>query len=133
MRTRGRRARLREKQRGDEERMLWKLDDPDLALVAHTAYPKTAGLELQAVVGVHAVAAVVPLGGLRHVVEPRGARAGDQDHPLLVPDERTGQLGDDEPRCVGARLGVVGVSVPEDVARELDDRVREAASGADER
>src|SRR5438132_8963034 len=32
----------------------------------------------------------------------------------------------------GARLGVVGVSEPENVARELDDRVLEAASGTDE-
>src|SRR5438132_13183511 len=32
----------------------------------------------------------------------------------------------------GARLGVVGVSEPENVARELDDRVLETASGADE-
>ena len=67
--------------------MLRKLDDPDLALVADPAHPETAGFELQAIVRVHPVVAVVPFGGLGHVVEPRGARAGDQDHPLHLPDE----------------------------------------------
>src|SRR5438445_1626238 len=113
--------------------MLRELDDPDLALVAHAAHAKTAGLELQTVVGVHAVAAVIPFGGLGHAIQPRRASARDQDDPLRLPDQRTGQLGDDEPRRVGARLSVVGVSVPEDVARELDDRVLEAPSGADQR
>src|SRR5262245_11402621 len=51
----------------------------------------------------------------------------------MLADERACQRGDDEARSLGARLCVVGVSEPENVARELDDRVLEAASGADER
>src|SRR5438876_9003765 len=74
-----RRAGLRQKQRGDEERMLRELDDPDLALVADPAHPETAGFELQSVVGVHPVVAVVPFGSLGHAVEPGGASARDQD------------------------------------------------------
>jgi hypothetical protein len=51
---------------------------------------------------------------------------------LLGADERAGQGSDDEALGLGVRLGVVGVLDPEDVARELDDRVLEATSGADE-
>lgn len=48
-------------------------------------------------------------------------------------DERAGERRDDQLQGVRARLGVVGVSDPENVARELDDRVLEAPSGPDER
>src|SRR5436309_12126689 len=127
------RAGLRQEQGGDEEGVLRELDDPDLALRAHAAHPKAARLELQPILRVHPVVAVVGLDGLGHAVEPRGARAWDEDDPLRLPHERARQRRDDESRGVGARLSVVGVSVPEDVARELDDRVLEATSGADQR
>ena len=54
------------------------------------------------------------------------------DYRLRLPDERARERRDNEPPGTGRRLGVIGVSEPENVARELDDRVLEAASGTDE-
>ena len=52
---------------------------------------------------------------------------------MLRADERAGQRRDNESLGIGGALGMIGVLEPEDVARELDDRVLEAPSRADER
>src|SRR5216117_3525518 len=127
-----RRTGLRQEQGGEEERMIGNLDDPDLALAAQPAYPESAGLEQSVVVRVDTVVAVIVLGRLGNAVERRGAAIGEHEDRLRLPDERARERRDNEPPGTGRRLGVVGVSEPENVARELDDRVLEAASGTDE-
>jgi hypothetical protein len=54
-------------------------------------------------------------------------------HLLLGARERARELGDDRLISVGLDLCVCGALDPEDVARDLDDRALEAASGSDER
>jgi hypothetical protein len=58
---------------------------------------------------------------------------GKNPYLPLLSNQRARERGDYEPLGVGICLGVVGVSEPENVARELDDRVLKAGSGADER
>ncbi len=130
-RDRGR-AGLGHEQRGEKERMVGNLDDPDLARAAAPAHPEAAVLEELVELGIDAVVAVVVLGGLDGTVEPCRQRTGTNDHGLLLLDERAREGGDDETLGVGTRFSMVGVSEPENIARELDDRVLEAASGADE-
>src|SRR2546427_12750633 len=112
--------------------MIGKLDDPDLARAAQPAHPESAGLEQSVVVRVDTVVAVIVLGRLGNAVQRGGAAIGEHEDRLRLPDERARERRDNEPPGTGRRLGVVGVSEPENVARELDDRVLEAASGTDE-
>ena len=123
------RAGLRQEERRDEEWMPGELDDSHLSRFADTAHGEAAGFELPVVLRVHAVIAVVVFDHLGAAVELFRQRASPNDDALLLTDERALQRGDDEPLGVGAALSVVGVSEPENVARELDDRVLEAASG----
>ena len=109
------------------------LDDPDLSGVARTADEKAPIFQHPVVLRIHAVLAVVVFGHLGAAVERCRQRAGANDYTLLLSDERALERRDDESVRVGAAFSMVGVSEPEDVARELDDRVLEAASGADER
>src|SRR5207244_7695402 len=127
-----RRAGLRQEQGGEEERMIGNLDDPDLARAAQPAYPESAGLEQSVVVRVDTVVAVIVLGRLGNAVERRGAGLGEHEDRLRLTDERARERRDNEPPGTGSRRGVAGVSEPENVARELDGRVLEAASGTDE-
>jgi len=60
------------------------------------------------------------------------AGTGQNRHSLLLSNERAREWSDDEPLGIGGCLGVVGVSEPENVAREPEDRVLEAGSGRDQ-
>jgi hypothetical protein len=133
MRLRGRRAGLWQEQGCQEEGVIGDLDDPDLTLTADPAHSEPALLEPLPVVGVHPVVAVVVLRDLRGSIESGSLCPREDSHRLALTHQRARQRGDDEPFGIGARLGVVGVPEPENVARELDDRVLEATSGADER
>ena len=62
----------------------------------------------------------------------RGAGIGQNPYLPFLSNQRARERSDYEPLGVGICLGVVGVSEPEDVARELDDRVLKAGSGGDE-
>src|SRR5207302_3181128 len=69
VRARRGRAGLRQEQGGEEERVIGKLDDPDLARAAETAHPESAGLEPPMVVRVDTVVAEKVLGRLRDAVQ----------------------------------------------------------------
>src|SRR5262245_2473562 len=112
--------------------MLGKFDDTDLALGSDPADAQPTVLEAAVVVGVDAVVAVVVLGGLGGAVQPCRQRAGAEDDRVGLAHERARQGRDHEAVSFRARLSVIGVSDPENVARELDDRVLEATSGADQ-
>src|SRR5262249_54483054 len=79
------------------------------------------------------VIAVVGLGGSPRSIEDRCTCAGLDVYWLLQPHERTGRRRDHELLGPWIRLRVFGVLDPEDVARDLDDRVLEATSRAGER
>jgi hypothetical protein len=112
--------------------MVRELDDPDLTCAAETADSQPTRFEPHGVLGVHSVVAIVVLDDLVKTVQFRGRGPGDESHGLRLTHERTGERRDDQPRRRGARFGVVGVSEPENVAREFYDRVLEATSGPDE-
>ena len=112
--------------------MIRDLDQPDLAGLADAAHPEPMSLELPRVVGIHTVVAVVRLDAVGYAVEFGGAGARQDRDRLLLADQGADQRRDDETRGAGARLCVFGVPVPENVARELDDRVLESASRAHE-
>ena len=132
MRRGGRRARLGEEQGAHEERVIGQLDDPDLAVETEPAHAKPSRLQRVPVVLGDAVVAVEILERLRAAVELRGARAGKDPDWMLLTHQRARDRGDDQSLAVRFRLGVIGVLDPQDIARELDDRVLEAPSGADE-
>lgn len=115
--------------------MRGKLDDADLAVFAGPAHDHTGALELRAVLRVQSIVAVERLGHAGGAaVETSGERTRHDAHRLRLPDERAGQRRDDEPARAGVSiLLMVGVLDPENVARDLDDRVLKAASGSDER
>src|SRR5262245_59254 len=113
--------------------MIGDLDQPDLAGLTDAADSEPMSLELTRVVGIHAVVAVIRLDAVRHAVEFGGQCAWQDRDRLLLADQRTDERRDDETGSLGARLRVFGVPVPENVARELDDRVLEPASRAHER
>ena len=108
--------------------MAWQLDEAHLALVAHAAHPQAAPLEPRAVLRVEPVVAVVVFQRVGPSVEARGERAVFDPHRMRLADERAGERGHHEPVGLRAALFVIGVSDPENVARELDDRVLEATS-----
>jgi hypothetical protein len=109
------------------------LHDADLRVAPEAAHHHPGRLQPGSVGGVHAVVTVVVLDARGGAVEGGGSGTGQDGHGLLRFHERAGERGDDEALRSGVRLGVVGVLDPEDVARELDDRVLEATSGSDER
>jgi hypothetical protein len=111
----------------------WKLDDPDFSDAVYPAHPKPAALYEAAVLSVDAVTAVVVFGRLGRTIEVRGAGIRRNAYLPLLSNQRARERSDYEPLGAGICLGVVGVSEPENVARELDDRVLKAGSGADER
>jgi hypothetical protein len=113
--------------------MIGQLDDTELTILAEATQPEARLLERGEILGVDAVVAPEVFDGHGGSVELGGSRARGDEDALLRADERAGQRRDDESLGVGSGLGMLGVLEPEDVARELDDRVLEAPSGADER
>ena len=82
---------------------------------------------------VDAVVASIVLESRFGTVECGSPRARNDFHRLLYPNQGAAERGDDEVLGVWVCPGMIGILDPEDVARELDDRVLKAASGADER
>src|SRR5438552_15278918 len=113
--------------------MFAKLDDPSLAVASRAAHTEAMRFELVAICLVDAVVAVKVLDGALGVIELRRSTAGDDRDGLLLPDERARKRRDDEPLGIRIRLGMIGVLDPQDIARELDDRVLNPSSRADER
>lgn len=109
------------------------LDDPELAVLSEATQPEAGLLEGRVIVGIHAVIAAIVLDSGVDTIERGSPRARDDRDRLLRPDKRAGQGRDDKPTRIRAGLGMIGVLESEDVARELDDRVLEAASGSEER
>ena len=116
-----------------EERVSGELDDAELAVLTESAQPEAGLLERGAILGIDRVAATKVLDGRGDSVERGGPGAGDDEDALLRAGQRAGQRRDDEALGVGTAFGMFGILEPEDVARELDDRVLEAASGGDQR
>src|SRR6266542_557675 len=127
------RSHLGHEERRDEERMPRQLDDTELTVLAEAAQAEAGLVERGEILGVDAVVAPEVLDGPGGSVELSGSRARDDDDALLRADQRAGQRRDDESLGVRRALGMIGVLEPEDVARELDDRVLEATSRAHER
>ena len=126
------RSHLRQEERGDEEGVGGKLDDPKLAVFTEPAQPEPIVFESLVICGVDAVVASIVLESRFGTVECGSPRARNDFHALLYPNEGAGERGDDEALGIWVCSGMIGILEPEDVARELDDRVLEAASGADE-
>jgi hypothetical protein len=110
-----------------------KLDDTKLAVLTEPAWPEPGPLEGLLIGGVDTVVASIVLESCFGTVEGGSPRARNDFHRLLDPNEGAGERGDEEVLGLGVCPGMVGILEPEDVARELDDRVLKAASGADER
>ena len=127
------RAHLGQIQGRDEKRMSGDLGDAKLPVVAETAQAEAGPLQRGVKSRIDPVVAAVVLDRIGTGVQRRRPRAGDEPHPLLLAHERARERCDHEAGRVRAGLGMLGVLDPEDVARELDDRVLKAASGADER
>ena len=128
----GTRASLRQEESGQKEWVAGQLHDPDLAVPTEPAHHHPAGLQAGPVPWVDAVAAVVVLGAGGGTVERGGPRPRQDGHRLFGPHEGAGERDDRETLRARVRLGMVGVLDPENVARELDDRVLEPPSGAHE-
>jgi hypothetical protein len=106
-----------------------KLDDAELAVLAESAQPEARLLERGSILGIDGVAASKILDGRGDAIERGGPGAGDDEDALLCTGQRAGQRRDDEPLGVGTAFGMFSILEPEDVTRELDDRVLEATSG----
>ena len=124
---------LWKEQRRHEEGMVAKFDDPDLPVAPDAAHAQAMRFERVPICRVNAVAAVKILDGAVGVIELRRSTARDDRDGLLLPDERARKRRDDEPLGIRIRLGMIGVLDPQDIARELDDRVLKPSSRADER
>lgn len=109
------------------------LHDSKLAVLSEATQPEAGLLERRVIVGIHAVIAAIVLDSPLDTIQRRSPRARNDRDRLLHPDERAGEGRDDEPMGIRAGLSMIGVLESEDVARELDDRVLEAASGSEER
>ena len=133
MRRRARGPGLWKEQRRHEEGMVAKLDDPDLAVASRAAHAQAMRFERVPICRIHAVVAVKVLDGALGVIELRRSTARCNRDGLLLPDERARKRRDDEPLGIRIRLGMIGVLDPQDIARELDDRVLKPSSRADER
>ncbi len=126
------RTSLRKKEGRNKERVSRKLDNPDLALTSHTAGHHPALLKVSAIGGIDAVVAIVSFGHVPHPIERDRLGVGDDRYWFLRSDERARERRDEQTGPAGVGLCVVGVLEPEDVARELDDRVLEPPSGPDQ-
>ena len=124
---------LRQKQRGEKERVGRKLHDTHFPLPPHPADNHPARLQLAAVLGIDAIVAVIAFGRLLRSIEGGRPRIREDGHRLPLPHERTCQRRDDQAPALGIGLCVIGVLEPEDVARELNDRVLKTPSGSDQR
>src|SRR5947207_4630183 len=124
---------LWKEQRRHEEGMVAKLDDPDLAVAPYAAHAQAMRFERVLICRVDAVVAVKVLDGALGVIELRRSGARCDGDGLPLPDERARKRRDDEPLGIRTRLGMIGVLDPQDIARELDDRVLKPSSRADER
>ena len=133
MRRRARGTGLWKEQRRHEEGMVAKLDDPDLVVSPHAAHAQAMLFERVPICRVDAVVAVKVLDGAIGVIELRRSAARYDSDGLLLPDERARKRRDDEPLGIRIRLRMIGVLDPQDIARELDDRVLKPSSRADER
>jgi len=109
------------------------LYDAELALVSEATEREARLLEGSVILRIHAVIAAIVLDSGADTIERRSPRAKDDRDRLLRPGNRAGQGRDDEPIGIRARFSMIGVLESEDVARELDDRVLEAASRSEER
>jgi hypothetical protein len=133
MRRRARGTGLWKEQRRHEEGMVAKFDDPDLAVAPYAAHAQAMLFERVPIYRVNAVVAVEVLDGAIGVIELRRSAARYDSDGLLLPDKRARERRDDEPLGIRIRLGMIGVLDPQDIARELDDRVLKPSSRADER
>jgi hypothetical protein len=133
MRRRARGTGLWKEQRRHEEGMVAKLDDPDLAVGPYAAHAQAMRFESVPIRRVNPVVAVKVLDGAFCVIELRRSAARYDRDDLLLPDERARKRRDDEPLGIRIRLGMISVLDPQDIARELDDRVLKPSSRADER
>jgi hypothetical protein len=109
------------------------LYDAELAVVSEATEREAALLEGCVILGIHAVIAAIIFDNGVDTIERRSPCARDDRDRLLRPDNRAGQGRDDQPLGIRAGLSMISVLESEDVARELDDRVLEAASGSKER
>lgn len=132
MRVRVCRVDLRNEEGCHEERVIVQLDDSDFSLSAEAADNEAAVFESRLEIGVDAVVTEKWLDDLRCPVQLRGVRARENRHCLFLPDQRAGERRDDQMIAGGIRFCVFGVSEPEDIARELYDRVLEPTSGPDQ-
>jgi hypothetical protein len=112
---------------------VWEFHEADRAVVPKAADREAGLAERRRVVRVYTVVAPKFLDHLRRPVQGRCAGRRRQPHPVGLPDERAGKRRDGKTRRGGGCLCVVGVLDPEDVARELDDRVLETPSGPEKR
>jgi hypothetical protein len=124
---------LGQEERGDEEGVSGKLDDSKLAVLTEPTEPQPRPFESLVIGRVDAVVASVVLESRVGTVEGGSPRARNDLHRLLYPNQRAAERGDDEVLGSWVCPGMIGILDSEDVARELDDRVLKAASGADER
>lgn len=129
-----RRPRLRDKERREKERVSGKFDYANFAVRAGPADNQSGLFKPFAILGIKSVGAIVGLGDKLDAIQRRGQRAFCDRDRLLLAHKRTGQRCDD--KVTAHRVSVLFMTCvldPEDVARELDDRVLKAPSGADER
>jgi hypothetical protein len=126
-------AQLRHEERREEERMIREFDDANLTVVVEARRLEAGALERRKILGVQPVTAAIGLDHRRGPVERGGPAVRHDGDRLVQAHQGAGQLGDDKPVGAGADLAVVGILEPKDVARELEDRVLEATSGADQR
>ena len=113
--------------------MSGKLDDTELAVLTEPTEPEPSLFESLVICRVDAVVASVVLESRFGTVECGSPRARNDFYRLLYPNQGAAEGGDDEVLGLWVCPGMIGILEPEDVARELDDRVLKAASGGDER
>ena len=122
-----------QEKRGNEEGVSGKLDDTKLAVLTQPTEPEPSLFESLVISRVDAVVASIVLESRFGTVECGSPRTRNDRHRLLYPNQGAAERGDDEVLGLWVCPGMIGILEPEDVARELDDRVLKAASGADER
>jgi hypothetical protein len=111
-----------------------KLDNPHLTVNTDAACDQAARFETVAILGIEAVIAVIRLGDFKGAVERRGAGARNNCDGLQLAYKRASQARNHEGLWLLVPVFfVIGVLKPQDVARELDDRVLKPPSGPYER
>jgi hypothetical protein len=108
-------------------------NDASLTVVAKSAHREAGSFERQMILAIDAIVTAKVLDRQIDAIDRSSPCAPNDLDPLFQADQGARQCRDDEALAIGIRFGVVGVLDPEDIARELDDRVLEAASGPDER